>query len=243
MTYHRRNPGITLILQADGNANPNPMAVNSFAVRDCALVAIATGLRAQSLREFRDALQQVPQESVYFHFWGRLLRPRFDDTEFHNDFATWARYSLHDEILSERLAVIDPADFADVEALRAAVLEVVEQRMDETDSLLARRDRQFHFRRCQTVVFDTGIRLEDPASLVQAIPAMSLGSIYYHAIDARRREPVRTDDFRAWLAQFGGRFDALGEKLGAVDPYFANLAELRVELSAIVADHFRGAPR
>jgi len=219
------------------------MAVDSFAVRDCALVAIATGLRAQSLREFRDALQQAPQESVYFHFWGRLLRPRFDDTEFHNDFAAWARNGLHDEKLSERLAVIDPADFADLEALRAEVLEVVEQRLDEIDVLQARRDRQFHFRRCQTVVFDTGVRLEEPACLVQAIPAMSLGSIYYHAIDARRREPVRLDDFRVWLGRLGGSFGSLSEKLGAVDPYFANLAELRDELVAIVARHFSGEPR
>lgn len=219
------------------------MAVDSFAVRDCALVAIATGRRAQSLREFRDALQHVPQESLYFHFWGRLLRPRFDDTEFHNDFAAWARHSLHDEKLSERLAVIDPADFADVEALRAEVVEIVEQRLDETDDLMARRDRQFHFRRCQTVVFDTGIRLDQPASLAEVIPAMSLGSIYYHVIDARRREPVRTDDFRVWLGRFGGRFEALCEKLAAVDPYFANLAELRAEVSAIVVGHFGGGPR
>ena len=112
--------------------------VSVFLIKDCALVAIATGLRAQSLREFRDALQQAPQESVYFHFWGRLLRPRFDDTEFHNDFATWARYSLHDEKLSEQLAVIDPADFADLESLRAEVVEVVEQRLDETESSCSR---------------------------------------------------------------------------------------------------------
>ena len=217
------------------------MAVESFAIRDCALVAIATGRRAQTLREFRDALRQVPQESVYFHFWGRLLRPRFDDTEFHNDFAAWARHSLHDEMLSERLAVIDPADFSDLESLRAEVIEVIEQRLDETDILLARRDRQFHFRRCQTVVFGTGIRLQEPASLAQAIPAMSLGSIYYHVIDARRREPVRADDFRVWLAQFGSEYATLCDQLGAVDPYFANLSELRAELSAIVAGQF-GSP-
>ncbi len=219
------------------------MPVTPFAVRDCALVAIATGLRAQSLREFRDALQQAPQESVYFHFWGRLLRPRFDDTEFHNDFATWARYSLHDEKLSEQLAVIDPADFADLESLRAEVVEVVEQRLDETEVVLARRDRQFHFRRCQTVVFDTGLRLGNPESLVDAIPAMSLGSIYYHAIDARRREPLRVDDFRAWLARFGAAHEPLCARLGAVDPYFANLAELRAELSGIFSRHFRAPPR
>lgn len=211
------------------------MAAAPFAVRDCALVAIATGRRAQSLREFRDALLQVPQECIYFHFWGRLLRPRFDDTEFHNDFAAWARHALGDEPLAERLAVIDPADFADLEALRTEVVEVVEERLDESDGLFTRRDRQFHFRRCQTVVFDTTQRIAGPRQLAEAVPSMSLGSIYYHVIDARRREPVRMDDFRTWLRQWGREHDALCERLAAVDPYFSSLADLRGEVAAVMA--------
>lgn len=213
-------------------------AAEHFAVRDCALVAIATGRRAQSLRDLREGLLVVPQESIYYHFWGRLLRPRFDDTEFHNDFATWARYSLHDDVLSERLSVIDPADFPDLDALRATLVDAIEQRIDEVDVVFSHRDRQFHFRRCQTVVFDTALRLREPRALAEATPTLSLGSIYYHVIDARRREPIRTDDFRAWLEQFGSRYEPLCARLEAVDPYFSSLAELRAELSAIFADHF-----
>jgi len=216
--------------------------IEPFAIRDCVLVAIATGRRAQTLRELRDGLLVVPQESIYFHFWGRLLRPRFDDTEFHNDFAVWARHSLHDELLSERLAVIDPADFSDIEALRHEVVDVIEERLEETDVLFARRDRQFHFRRCQTVVFDTMTRLNDPKSLVTALPAMSLGSIYYHVIDARRREPVRVDDFRTWLEQFGPAHERLRSRLASIDPYFSSLAELRVQLCAAVNAHFMASP-
>jgi hypothetical protein len=205
----------------------------AFAVRDCALVAIATGRRAQSLRELRDALLDVPLECVYYHFWGRLLRPRFDDPEFHNDFATWARHELHDEVLSERLAVIDPADFADLEALRNEVVEVIEERLDEADISFARRDRQFHFRRCHTVVFDTGLRIPDPPALAAAVPRLSLGSIYYHVIDARRREPVRTDDLRSWLERYGEAYEPLRRRLAGLDPYFSNLAELRTELARV----------
>lgn len=213
-------------------------ATTPFAVRDCALLAIATGRRAQSLRELRDGLQFVTPESIYYHFWGRLLRPRFDDTEFHNDFATWARHCLHDDTLAERLAVIDPADFTDLEALRTEVIDVVEERLEETDRLIAGRDAQFHFRRCQTVVFDTGQRLADPAGLAAAVPAMSLGSIYYHVIDARRREPVKSDDFNAWLHTFGGRYGGLCERLNAIDPYFSSLAELRAEFGAVMTAWF-----
>jgi len=202
------------------------------------LVAIATGCRAQSLREFRDGLLRVPQESVYYHFWGRLLRPRFDDTEFHNDFAIWSRDALHDEVLAERLAAVDPADFGDLETLRRDVVEIVEERLDHSDGLTARRDRMFHFRRCQTVVFDTEVRIRRPEELAEAIFAMSVGSVYYHVVDARRREPVRTDDFRTWLGQFGPGYAELCNRLSAIDPYFSSLAELRLQVGTAAARFF-----
>ena len=78
---------------------------NPFIVKDCALIAIATGLRAQNLPELRNRIQEIPQACLYYHFWGGLLRSKFDDPEFPNDFAYWARHSLQDKILAER----DPA--------------------------------------------------------------------------------------------------------------------------------------
>ena len=166
---------------------PNPQ---DFVVNDCALVPLATGVRAQNLPGLRDGLLAVPADSVYYHFWGGLLRARFDDPEFNNDFAVWARHALHDLPLAERLAVIDPADFVDAEALRQEVLEVVEQRLDEIEvPAWAPRDRQFHFMRGQLVVFDTGRRLHEPRELVDLLPQLSAGSVFYHLIDARRREP------------------------------------------------------
>ena len=48
-----------------------------FIVKDCALIAIATGIRAQNLRELRDRLRDIDLNCVYYHFWGGLLRPRF----------------------------------------------------------------------------------------------------------------------------------------------------------------------
>jgi hypothetical protein len=214
---------------------------DSFLVKDCALAAIATGRRAQNLRELRDQLQAVEAASIYYHFWGGLLRPNFDDPEYNNDFASWVRHALHDATLAERLGVIDPADFGDLEALRHELLEAIDARLDETEFLAwARRDHQFHFLRSQIVVFDTGRRIREPRELVGIAPGLSLGSIYYHVIDARRREPHGQDDFRAWLARFDGRHASLCERLAAVDPYFTTLAELRAELGAIFREHFAG---
>jgi hypothetical protein len=214
--------------------------IGPFAIKDCALSAIATGRRAQNLRELRDGLLTVHPGSIYYHFWGGLLRPSFDDPEYNNDFASWAQHRLHDTKLAERLGVIDPAEHGEIEALRQEVIDVIEERLDETEFLpWAPRDHQFHFIRAQTVVFDTRRRLEQPRELAAAAPGLSVGSIYYHVIDARRREPQGVDDFRAWLAQFGDRYADLNARLAELDPYFVTLTELRDRLSCIFSDYFR----
>lgn len=220
----------------------NNSAKEPFAVKDCALVAIATGLRAQNLRELRDNIMHVHPGSIYYHFWGGLLRPQFDNPEYLNDFASWARYGLNDLQLAERLAVVDPTDFSDLEDLREALVYIVEDRLDETELVpWAKSDNQFHFMRSQIVVFDTNRRIEDPTELVHLIPRMSASSIFYHFIDARRRLSDSIDDFRAWLYGFGDRFSALCLDLGAVDPYFNSLVELREELSALFKSYLGGA--
>lgn len=212
--------------------------VEPFIVKDCALAAIATGVRAQNLRELRDGLLTVHPECINYHFWGGLLRPRFDDPEYNNDFASWVRHALHDNKLGERLGVIDPADFDDLEALRQELIDVIETRLDEMEyHPWARRDQQFHFVRAQIMVFDTDKRIQRPRDLPAVVPTLSVGSIYYHVIDARRRAPQRVDDIRAWLMQFGDRYAALCERLAGIDPYFATLTQLRSELGAAIADY------
>jgi hypothetical protein len=215
-------------------------SIAPFAVMDCTLAAIATGQRAQNMRELRDKLAVVHPECVYYHFWGGLLHPRFDDPEYSNDFASWVRHALHDHVLAERLGVIDPADFTDMEALRQEVIERIEERLDEIDPIAwAPGDQQFHFVRCQTVVFDTGKRLHDPWELAAQLPQLSLGSIFYHVIDARRRDPLRIDDFRAWLLAGGDTYSDLCHAIAAVDPYFTSLADLRARLAEAFAAHLK----
>jgi len=209
-----------------------------FIVKDCALAAIAIGQRAQNLKELRDQLISIHPGAIYYHFWGGLLRPRFDDPEYVNDFAVWVRHALHDLRLAERLAIIDPATHADIEALRQEIIEVIEERMDEGGyEGWARRDQQFHFIRGQTVVFDSAIRITEPRQLVKIVPTLPVGSVYYHFVDARRRAPASIDDFRAWLTKLPGH-DTLCDHLAAIDPYFTNLTRLRVELGRVFTDFF-----
>jgi hypothetical protein len=210
-----------------------------FEVKDCALAALATGIKSQNLKELRDTLHTVLPGSIYYHFWGGQLKPRFDDPEYHNDFASWARHALHDGILAEELGMIDPTSFPDLEQLRRELIETIEERLDMDDYIpWARPDQQFHFITSQIVVFDTHKTIEKPSQLVTAIPSMTASSIFYHFIDARRRTFGNMDDFRAWLYGFEDRYTDLCHTLSTIDPFFLSLSELRDQLTILFTDYF-----
>ena len=209
-----------------------------FAVRDCALIAIATGQYANTLTELRDRLEIIPTSCIYYHFWGWLLRPKFDNPEYQNDFAIWAYQGLRDKSLAERLALIDPSKYHELEDLRGELIDTIEERIDESEILpWMKATQRFYFVRSQTVVFDTKVRLDTPEELGEHIPHMSLGSIFYHFIDARRRPPWGRDDFSHWVSDFGDTYAELAEQISIVDPYFIALGELREELARVFSAH------
>ncbi len=218
----------------NGNGPPAP-----FEVRDCALVILATGVRAQTLKELRDAILWVPARSIYHHFWERLLRPSFDEPEYYNDFASWARHSLHEKALAERLSMVDPTELSDPQALRQEVVEIIDQRLDSADFVpWAAPDEQFHFLHAQTVILDTERTIERPEQLSETLPHLSTGSIFFHFIDARRRTPQGIDDLLAWLKAWGPVYSPLVRAFSRVDPYFTSLERTRETLSDLAFDFF-----
>lgn len=215
------------------------MGNNVFYVKDCALASIATGSKAQTLAEFRDVIKIIPAESIYYHFWRQSIETSLVPGSFYNDFSLWAHYKLHDDVLAERLALLDPSEYEDLEKLREDVLEVIENRLDEQEgSVIDYRAEAFHFIRSKIVVFNTSHKMEEPKDLVKTIPLLSRSSIFYHFIDARRRGVIGSDDFSVWLLSFHGDFDPLVGQLKQIDPYFITLADLQQRLSNVVSEHF-----
>lgn len=210
-----------------------------FNINDCTLIALATGIRAHNLRELRDKLETIDESSIYYHFWGSRLRARFDDPEYNNDYAAWARHGLHDWVLAERLGAIDPTEFDSLEDLRTELVEIIEQRLDESIYVpWAKTDHQFAFAKSQIVVFNTTKHIKHPEYLGHLIPLLSIGSIFYHFIDARRRVPLGMDDFSTWLEGFDGVYSDLVARIAKVDPYFATLTEIRSQLAEIFESYF-----
>lgn len=203
------------------------MAID-FKIKDCALIAIATGEMVQNLRELNSLLKTAHPGCLYYHFWGGLLRPNYDDPEFQNDFAIWASRYMHNSILAEQLSLIDPNIYKNIEDLRQEIIEIIEQHLYESEHVpWVKHGQEFHFIRSQIVIFDTGLIVRRPEEFLDLIPKMSLGSIFYHFIDSRRRSAESRNDFSIWLSEFGEEYNQLIFQLDKIDPYFSTLSELR----------------
>lgn len=205
-----------------------------FEIKDCTLIAIATGRRSIDLKGVQEILTTISTDSIFYHFWGGLLQPRFEEREYNNDFAAWAWYGLHDSPLAERLAVIDPTEYVNLEDLRQELLEIIEERLDEQEYLSwSHASSRFEFIRSQIVIFDTSKRIQSPEMLAKVLPDLSTGSIFYHFIDARRRLNNHGDDFSAWLSSYGEGYQELVQKLIEIDIYFESLSHIKEQLNTI----------
>jgi hypothetical protein len=207
-----------------------------FKVKDCALITRMAGIgTAMNLRELLERVRVIPNECLFHHFCETVLRPTFDDPEFRNDFAVWAKRSLRDRVLAERLAIINPYKYRSFADLRHQLIDIIEERLSEVGQIQwVAPEQQFYFMQAVTVVFDTGVELREPSDLISQLRNMSHGSIYYHFVEARRRTPNGLDDFSAWLAVYEDGIEDLLQLLRSIDFYYLSLSELKQSLVEVV---------
>lgn len=214
-------------------------SANTFYIKDCALSAIATGDRAFSLKELYDILTVVHSGCIFYHFWSGALGPTFASRDYHNDFATWAYKRLRNQVLAERLSVLDPTNFVTIEDLRKALLNIIEISLDEVEEIpWVPKGFEFHFVRSRIIIFNTPYTPSKPEDLLAILPELTSTSIFYHFIDAYQRTPLH-DDFSLWLESFGAQYQPLVEMIRNIDFYFISLKELQSTLEEIFKKHFK----
>jgi hypothetical protein len=207
-----------------------------FEIKDCTLLTQMSGLPAAvNLRELRDRIAVCSHSVIYHHFCETLLAPFFDYPDYRNDFAVWAKHHLDDDVLAERLGMIDPYSYRSLEELRSTALEIIEERLSERTFVpWAHQGHEFYLMEATTIVFDTGQQINHPDELATAIEKMTGGSIYFHFLEARRRPPYGVDDFSAWLLNGNGQWEHFIRAIGSIDFAFYTLAELQKELVKIL---------
>ena len=205
-----------------------------FAVKDCALLIRMSGLPpAINLRELRERIAACSENVLFHHFCEPLLRPAFDHPDYRNDFAVWVKWYLTDRVLAERLGILDPFSMGSLEELRAVTLDIIDERLSEVVVIpSAAQGDEFFFLETTTVVFQTEDQVMHPRDLAMAIEGMTNGSVYYHFLEARRREPVGKDDFSVWLMEEENKNAKYIRALESIDFYFHSLSNLKEDLVA-----------
>ena len=176
------------------------MTVQPFVLYDAHAVRMATGRDAVNLRELLTALREVDGAVLRHHLFRFPLDLAYDVSAFGHEFAYWAESGLQDSVLAERLGNFDPYLDPQPEALRAALVEIVEDHLMAAHHVpWVRPGRELHFQRSLLVAYPTGVTATDLAGLQDAVCRAAPGAIYYHFFEARTRLDGRSDDFSAWV--------------------------------------------
>jgi hypothetical protein len=216
--------------------------IEPFCVMDCSLVRCATGRVCTNLRELLEAVRSVPDAVLEHHMMRCVLEDHFELHEFPNDLARWCWTVLRDNVLGEQLALVDPYRLTAPGALRAALVNVIEDRLWGLDRVpWGHAGLELHLIESRLIAYDTGERITTPAALADAIERMSPRSLFYHVHDARRRTGGHSDDFSMWLEQSGAEM-SLVTMLRGIDFYSLNLTQLRQTLIETFRHYIAGAP-
>jgi len=62
------------------------------------------------------------------------LRHKYVAGPYPNDFATWAAIQVRDRVLEEKLAILEPYDFENLEVLRAEIVTTIEEHLSNCRS-------------------------------------------------------------------------------------------------------------
>jgi trehalose synthase-fused probable maltokinase len=212
----------------------------AFAFMACMELREFVGLRAENERQLAQLLDEVPLDSIYYHTHGFLLRHRLTIGLYPNDFATWVDVQVRDRVLGERLAMVDPTDFATLQALREELVSVVDEHLRRLSIVpQAVSGEPFDFIQSRIVEIPTGIEVRTLQELRDALLEIDQSSLYFHLVEARLRLGRGRNDFAAWLER-GLGLPELAARIQAVNPYSSSLEQTRVRLIALLDDALAG---
>src|SRR4030042_5946146 len=211
--------------------------IEPFEFKQCISISKSTGEKAVNLRELREVISIVSDESIFHHPYQYFLKGHI--LEYTNDFAHWAGESLEERALAEHLSNIDPYDFKNIADLRKELLRVIHDYLESfPEPREALPGDEFYFTETVTIIFPGGIRAKNLAEFLTAMKYIDIGSIYYHFFESRTRLGGETDDFSKWILD-GFDKKSLVEKIRSIDPFMFNLEGIKTHLVEAIEEEVK----
>jgi hypothetical protein len=210
------------------------LARTPFVFTGCVELRQTLNLRAQDERELMDRLEEAPVAAILFHTYGYFLRHRPMTMAYGNDFAAWVATQVRDQVLAERLAVVNPFEFDSLESLREELTTVVNDHLLRLSSVPRTEfGEPFYFQQSDVVQVPLGPGVTTLAEFRNALADVDASAIYFHMIEARARLGRRADDFSEWIRSSLG-LPALADRITRIDAYMTSLERVRARVLSLV---------
>ena len=209
-------------------------AEHPFVFMGCVELRQALDFHALDARELLDRVREAPPDSIFFHTYGYFLRHRPFATAYGNDFARWAAVELRDQVLAERLAVVDPFSFPTLDELREELATIVQDHVRGVEAVVRLPfARGFHFQQSHLVEVPLGPSARTLREFRDGLARVDASAIYLHMVDARARRGRGSGDFAEWLRTSLGLAE-LADRIGRIDAYLTTLERVRGRLLNLV---------
>jgi hypothetical protein len=209
----------------------------TFEFKVCSSLLRFTGRKAKNLRELREGIAGVSEDSLFHHTCQYFLKGPV--LEYTNDFSHWAGESLEERALAEHLSSIDPYIFLEIQNLREELLRVIDGYLGAfPEPRETFPGDEFYFNETITLIVPLGIRVKNLAEFLMAVKYVDTGSLYYHFYEAKIRLGEGVNDFSVWMETSLDKKE-LAEKIKAIDPFMFTLEEIREHIAALVEKEAR----
>lgn len=216
------------------------VATRPFTFTGCVELREILGRRARDERELMEEIEGLPAESIYYHTDTVFLRRPLVAGSYPNDFAIWVATQIRDQVLAERLGMVDPFQFGSVERVREEILSILDDHLEGLNPVpqVVFGD-PFFFVRSHLVEVPTGLEARTLPEFRNALAEVDVSALYLHALDARARGGVPGGHFAEWLGESLG-LKQLSERVARLNPYLGGLERIRVTMLALIDAELEG---
>lgn len=191
--------------------------------------------RASNLSELLEALQTVPDDSIFQHTFRTLQEHHFIRQGFSNDFAHWSLFACNEPALAEQFASVDIREFTAIEGLRRRMVEILDEFLELHNMSGSRAAHEpFYFCASDIIVLPTASCADTLKGFLDGLNQVSVHSIHHHFIEARLRLHRMSNDFSQWLEEEVGLPDA-ADAIERIDIYANTMEGVRRQIARIVS--------
>jgi len=203
------------------------IAKDSFFFTGCWELREMVGRSARDEQQLLEAIEEIPLDSLSYHTHSFFLRHAYIAGPYPNDFATWAAIQVRDRVLGEKLGILDPYDFENLEALRAEIVNIVDEHLSQLQ-IIPRviYGEPFYFMQSRIIEVPTGLEARTLTEFRKILTTVDISAVYYHNFEAMLRLGRRMGDFALWIEE-QLHLPELAQKISRLDFYMTSLESIR----------------